>query len=555
MTTYNSHPFIDEYIELIESGKIPACREQFQLIDYIKNVLKRDDVYINSEMVDNSVGIPGRYFPFKLFPWQKFVNVFVYGLRWKKDDTLVFNRYFLYMGRGAGKNGYISYNSFFLTSKSHGIRNYHVNIVATSEDQAKTSFEDVYDVLEENKSKLDKAYKKTLVKITNKSTKSNIIYNTSNARTKDGKRTGCVVFDEEHEYEDYSSLKVFKSSAGKIKDYREFHITTDGNVRGGPLDDLKNEAKMVLNGELTIEQSTLFPFICRLDEVSEVDDHEMWTKANPSLPYLPTLKREMMNEYLQIKQNSEIRIEFMTKRMNRPIEDVRRVVATYEDILATNQPLPEDLKGITAIAGVDFSDIRDFTSVGLLFKKDGKRYWIQHTFIHHLALELQDINPDIIELGKEKGLITIVYNDKSIGPDRVVNWLLEKLKTFHIKTVALDNYKATVLGPKLEEAGFNIDIVRRGQLTHGKLDPMIQDMFINQTIIFGDDPVMRWYVGNVYKDERGNGNFVYEKIEKERRKTDGFFAFTHALNLDGELPESFVMNKDRVKRIFKQYTY
>lgn len=555
MTTYNSHPFIDEYINMLENGEVPACKEQFQLFELIRNILKRDDIYIDTETVDNSVETPARYFPYALFPWQKFVNVFVFGLRWKTDNTLVFNRYLIYMGRGGGKNGFISWDTFFMTTKQHGIDNYHVNIVATSEEQARTSFDDVHNVISDNEKRLGKAFKKTLVKITNKATKSNIIYNTSNAKTKDGKRTGCVVFDEEHEYRDYSSIKVFKSSAGKIEDYREFHITTDGNVRGGPLDDLKEEARMVLNGELTIEQSTLFPFICRLDDPDEADNPDMWPKANPSLPYMPTLKREMMNEYLQTKINSEVRIEFMTKRMNRPVEDVRRVVATYEDILATNKPLPENLKGIDAIAGVDFADVRDFCSVGLYFKHENKKYWFQHTFVHHLALELQDINPDIIELGKQKGLITIIHNEKSINPERVVNWLVDQLKTFNVKKVAMDTYRAAILGPLLEEAGFKVETVRRGRITHAKLDPLIQDMFINQNIIFGDDPVMRWFVGNVFKDEQGNGNMEYKKIEPEKRKTDGFFAFTHALNFDGELKESQVITKENVGKIFKSFSY
>lgn len=556
MTTYrNTHKFIDEYIKLIKKGKMAASKEVHLLINLVKSILNRDDVYIDHEAVDKSVEIPGRYFPFKLYPWQKFVNVFIYGLRWKRDDTLVFDRYFLYMGRGAGKNGYISWNSFYMMTKQHGIRNYHIDIVATSEDQAKTSFEDVYNVLEDNESRLGKAFDRTLVKIESKSTKSRLIYNTSNARTKDGKRVGCVIFDEEHEYENYDSIKVFTSAGGKIDDYREFHISTDGNVRGGPLDDLKKEAQMLLNGELTIEDTTLFPFMCRLDDPKEVDNEDMWTKANPSLPYDETLKRKMRSEYTRMQINSAIRLEFMTKRMNRPVEDVRTVVATYDDVLSTNKPLPEKLKGITAIGGVDFADVRDFCSVGLLFKHDGKRYWIQHTFVHHLALELQDINEDIIELGKEKGLISIIHNEKSINPDRVVNWFLEQLRTFNIKKVSMDDYRAAILGPKLEEAGFEVERVRRGRITHGKLDPLIQDMFINQTIIFGDDPVMRWYVGNVYKDEQGNGNMEYKKIDKERRKTDGFFAFTHALNFDGELKDAKAITKENVKKIIRSYNY
>jgi phage terminase large subunit-like protein len=537
--SYQTHPYIEEYFQLIQSGAIAACEEQFLLIDYVKKVLSRNDIYINTEIVEASVEVPGKYFPYQLYPWQKFVNVFIFGVRWKEDNTLVFTRYFLYMGRGAGKNGFISWDSFFMQTKQHGIQNYNIDIVATSEDQAKTSFLDVYNVLEnpKNKERLKKAFYRSKVEIKNNATNSSLFYNTSNARTKDGKRPGCVIFDEEHEYDNYDTIKVFTSGGGKIEDYREFHISTDGNVRGGPLDDLKEEARMVLNGELSIEQSTLFPFMCRLDHPDEVHDPKSWEKANPSLPYDHVLKKKMTQEYQIMQRNVAIRIEFMTKRMNSPLEDVRREVATYKDRLATDQPLPDNMQGLYAIGGVDFADVRDFCSVGLLFKANGKRYWIQHTFIHHLALELQDINKEIIDIAKEKGLCTIIYDDKSIDPSRVVNWYLEMAKKFNIKKIAMDEYRASILKPKLEEAGFEVQVVRRGKITHGKLDPLIQDMFINQTIIFHDDPMMRWFVGNVYRDFLGNDNVEYKKIEPERRKTDGFFAFTHALNLDDELKE------------------
>jgi len=536
--TSNSHPYIDKYIHLIESGEIVACKEQHLLIAFVKKTLNRSDVYIDSKKVTESVEVPAKYFPYSLYPWQQFVNVFIFGLRWKSDDSLVFNRYLIYMGRGAGKNGFISYDSFYMMSKQHGIRNYRIDIVATSEDQAKTSFLDVYNVLEspENEKRLKNAFYRSKVEIRNNSTKSSMFYNTSNARTKDGKRPGCVIFDEEHEYDNYDTIKVFTSGGGKIDDYREFHISTDGNVRGGPLDDLKEEARMVLNGELDIDSSTLFPFICKLDDPKEVDDPNLWTKANPSLPYNETLKRKMMNEYHQMQRNAAIRIEFMTKRMNCPVEDTRFEVASYEDRLATNQPIPPQLKGMDAIGGLDFADVRDFCSVGVLAKYKGKRYWLQHTFIHHMALQLQDINKDIIQLSLDKGLAEIVY-DKSINPDRVVNWFIEKSKTFYIKKICMDTFRATILGPKLEEAGFEVEICRTGNFTHSKLSPIVDDSFINQTLVFGNDPLMRWYVGNVYVDYLNNGNKEYKKIDKEKRKTDGFFAFLHALNADHELED------------------
>lgn len=543
---YDFNPHIDEYMRMVEQNEIESCEEQKQLMDFVRWKLSDPDVVIDHDIIEKSITVPERYFPFKLFPWQRFLNALIFGVRYS-DGRLVFNRFFIYIGRGAGKNGYISWLSFFLMTGHHGIPRYDIDIVATSERQAKTSFEDVRYVIEDNDLHPNTFYK-SMVLIEHKGTRSKLEYNTSNARTKDGKRPGAVVYDEIHEDEDYSKIKVFGSALGKKPDPRQFYITTDGNVRGGPLDDFKRESKMVLNKELP--NSTLLPFICRLDDPKEVEDESKWEKANPSYPYNKDLQNEMKQEYHDMQINSALRIEFMTKRMNRPVEDVRTVVATYEDILATKRiPIPDNVNGIAAIGGVDFADVRDFCSVGLLFKHEGKRFWIQHTFIHHLALELQDINPEIIQIAQEKGLCTIIHNEKSINPDRVVNWFLEQLKTFNIKKIAMDDYRAAILGPKLQEAGFEVETVRRGRITHGKLDPLIQDMFINQTIIFGDDPMMRWYVGNVYKDELGNQNIEYKKIDYENRKTDGFFAFTHALNFDDELKEY-----RQIRRV-RAYTY
>nr|BDD47242.1 terminase [Bacillaceae bacterium] len=546
--TYNNHPYIEGYFNLIDSEDYPVCKEQYQLKEFLIKVLNRDDVYINSEMVENSVNTPAKYFPYNLYPWQKFINVFIFGLRWKKDDSLVFNRFFLYMGRGGGKNGYISWNSFFMLSKQHGIQNYDIDIVATSEDQAKTSFNDVVDVLEspEHEQKLKKAFYHSKVLVKNKSTKSSLMYNTSNAKTKDSKRTGCVIFDEEHAYENYDTIKVFTSGGGKVDDYREFHISTDGDVRGGPLDDLKEEARMVLNGELDIEQSTLFPFMCRLDNPSEVDNFDMWTKANPSLPYNDTLKKKMVTEYHQMQRSTPIRLVFMGKRMNLPMEDTRKAVATYEEVKATDQPIPKELLRSDVIGGLDYAQIRDFCSCGILTKYNGKRYWLQHTFMHHTAPKLQAINPDIINLAIEKKLLTVVY-DESIDASHVVSWYLEQAKHYNIRKIAMDEFRASILREPFEKAGFDIEIVRKGYITHGKLSPLIEEMFVKKDIVFGDDPLMRWYVGNVYKDEKANGNIEYKKIDKEKRKTDGFFAFLHALNFDSELNEQIKFNPTTFK--------
>lgn len=541
MKKISDYKYIKNYFDAIDSGKIKVCEDQILLKKYLtERVLNRDDIYINERMVEDSIEVPKKYFPFELFLWQEFAQVFIYGLRWKADDTLVFDTYFVYVGRGSGKNGWISWNSFFLMSKKHGIPEYNIDIYAMGEDQAKTSFKDVYNVLESNP-ELKSAYTYNLTEIKNKSTQSELHYNTSNARTKDSKRPGMNIFDEVHEYDDYKIIEVAGSGGGKIQDYREFFITTDGNVRGGPLDDQKEEARAILHGELGIDKkgaafSSMFPFIFRLDDPSEVDDPSNWEKASPSYNLNPALRKKMNTEYSKMQRRPSLRLTFMTKRMNCPMEDTRFAVASYDDVLHTKEKeFPEKMDEV--IGTVDFADRRDFASVGLLGKYDKDVYFTQHTFIHESALRLQNIKREVIDISIDQGKSQIVHG-KNIEADYIVGWFLEMSNKYYIKKIAMDMYRAKILKPALEEAGFTVEIVRSGSVTHGMLKDLVDDLFINQRLYFGDDAIMRWYCMNVYEEHISNGNIRYEKIEPETRKTDGFFSFLHGLNFLDDIYDS-----------------
>ncbi|WP_454659286.1 terminase large subunit domain-containing protein, partial [Bacillus mycoides] len=214
---YNYHPYINEYMESVESGKIRACKEQKQLMKLVRKTLDDPNVYIDKQAIEDSVNIPAKYYSFELFSWQRFVNACVFGVRYKDTNRLVWNQILILMGRGGGKNGYAGYLNFYMISKQFGIDNYHIEWIATSEEQAKTTFKDVKDVIEKPANKvLKKSFSATKVLIQHKTHKSHIKYNTSNARTKDGLRPGAVFFDEIHEYEDYASIKVFRSALGKV---------------------------------------------------------------------------------------------------------------------------------------------------------------------------------------------------------------------------------------------------------------------------------------------------------------------------------------------------
>lgn len=528
------HPYIDSYIDGVRSGSILACQELHQAMDYIEEKLDAPDVIIRGDMIDKAVDLIERYF-YKLLDWELLVLALIHCY-YKSNDMVVFDEYLIMLGTGNGKNGFISPVSWYFTTHYHGIKNYNVDIVANSEDQAKTSFDDIYEVLENSWDKLKKFFYKTKQKIVNLRTNSYIKYNTSNAKTRLGKRAGCLIFDEILEYEDWEVFNAFNASFGKKKHSRKFFITTNGYVRQGFLDDLLEMAKMVLDGEIT--DIGFLPLIYKLDHKDEVHDKSKWVKANPSLPYFPELQKELNKAYIKMEHQPQLAIDFMTKRMNMPAQDNFIVVAPWEKILATNQPIPYDeLQGLQCLGALDYARTTDFASCGLLFKYRGKRYWIEHTFVCHLALEIESrpIKFPVQEM-VERGLITIIRRD-NISAQDIAGWFLEQAKKYHIKNIYCDEYRKSLLEAEFQKVGLPLEAVRSGPITHAKVAPLVEQSFAEETLVFGDNPTMRWYTNNTCIEVDKKGNTTYLKIEPKTRKTDGFFALIHALSKDSELEE------------------
>src|SRR5690606_23722996 len=94
--------------------------------------------------------------------------------------------------------------------------------------------------------------------------------------------------------------------------------------------------------------------------------------------------------YEKMKHQPQLAMEFMTKRMNLPAQDAYTAVAEWKQIQATNQEFNlANFKGMQCVGAIDYASVKDFCSVGLLFKKDGKRYLLEHTFVCYKALKVE----------------------------------------------------------------------------------------------------------------------------------------------------------------------
>jgi phage terminase large subunit-like protein len=535
----NEH--VDAYIELYRSGKIRLNEERKMLIDYLeRDVFTRKDIFFDDNMIDNCIKFIEKWY-FPLQPFQKFLLAFVF-LYYKGKKATFYRKYLWTLGRGGGKNGLMSGLMHFLISPFHGVMDYHISVVANSEEQAKTSPDEIHNTIK-RKPTLKQHFKTTLTQTVGLATGSIIKFRTSNGDTKDGLRDGAVLFDEVHQYESNKDVRVHISGLGKKLPPREFYIGTDGYVREGFLDGLKKKAMKVLTGET--RANALFPFICKLDDEDQVNDPANFELANPMLSeprsdYAEGLFSTILDEFEDLEDDPSNREEFMTKRMNLPVIDMEKSVATEEQIMSTARPIDVPL-GQPAIAGLDFASVNDFAAVGLLFRDHEENYIFKsHTFVRKAFVDAhygysrtkadehkkRKFAP--IREWEQAGHLTVL-DEPAIDLKKVVNWLVEMREKYDIKKVVVDNYKLDTVRKALEDAGFEVEAIRNPRAIHGLLAPRIETAFAHQKIIFGDNPVMRWYTRNVLVVLKKTGLKEYEKKDPVKRKTDGFHAFVHSL--------------------------
>ena len=532
-----SHPLIDDYIELAESRKIKVNKERSLLFKIIKEkIYPRDDLYFDNILIEKYIQFTEKNF-FLLAKYQKFITPFIFLFR-KEDGEPQFDEILLTLARGGGKNGFMSSRDAFFISPLYPVRDYDVTITANSEKQGKVSFEEVYETVQRRG--LEDHYYLTKMSITGRGNNSVFSYRTNNPKTMDSARDGCLEFDEIHQFENDSAVKIQRSGLGKIAHARTFYNGTNGHVREGFYDKMIEKSMKILNGEL--EEFRLFPFICKLDDPEEVDDMSNWAKANPMLdettPYAKRLLARTKADYDDLELEPSGRQEFMTKRMNLPEADLEKDVTTRDKLLATLRDTDIELVGRSCVAGFDYASIRDFASVGLLFKNGDDFIWRQHSFARKTFLDTFKIKAPIREW-QEQGIFTVV-DGPSIDPRLLVAKLNEWRKLYNIELVCADGFRMDLLKPLLEEAGFEFEFLRNPGAIQSKVAPIIEDGFANERFNFGNDRSMLWYTDNTFVKEDKDGNKRFLKKEPVRRKTDGFHAFIAALYKREIIQESTV---------------
>lgn len=540
---------VEEYLRYAENNPQKINKERKLLIkNIVLPTLRRNDVFFDEKTYQNCLKYCEKHY-YKLFPYQKLIYAFAFMY---KDDIPIFPKFFIMMGRGNGKDGFIVPLVNFFQTPLYGVKNYHVEIVANSEQQVKDTFKVAYDALDNPV--MRRNFRVTRELITNNATGSELKYNTSNADTKDGKRPGCLILNEIHAYENYDQINVFESALGKVRHPREFIITTNGYVREGPLDELLDLMAEIL--ETGDNPLGYFPFICKLDSVQEIDNQEAWHKANPSMEYMPILAHQILMDYLEMQKLPSKKPEVLTKRFNIPARNEEETVASWENILRccysdiekkTPRPTP-DTRGRNAILAIDYADVRDFASAGVLTEKDEEYIWRQHTWVCDQSPFLDSIKfPIRNNMGLPEFQDYEVVQGPVIPPEAIVKWCVERMSEYVVCKITMDTYRYSLLRQVFETYGIQeetkqnpygqLKLIRKIASVCGIIAPDIEKLFAEGKINYGPSAIMRWYTNNTEVTTDKYGNKQYRKIEPKLRKNDGFMAFLAAMYFKDSIKE------------------
>ena len=522
---------------MVEDGRIVACKEQYLLCAMVRRILAKEELVLDRRRLDRYVG----YQQFDLTEDELFMLTLMLCV-YTPEGIPRFKTLFLYVGRGYGKNGFITFLTFCMLSDANGILEYDVHVVATTEEQAKTSFLELYNLFERDSDRFSRGFRWTRGEISNKSTSSVFKYLTANANSKDGGRPGAVILDEEHAYESNRTMGVVLGGLGKKPDARVFKITTDGDVREGPLDEDKELAELVLSGEEP--DNRFLPMVFKLDDPNEIHDEAMWPKANPSVTRRPALLQEYRDDYREWSRHPARHPEVPTKRFNCPQQRTDLAVTTWDNIARASRDVG-NLDGMECVLGIDYARTTDMVGACLLFRRDGEWRAVVHGWWCTHSSDAGEVKAPLTDWADE-GWLTIV-DDVDISPELPCAWARDWCDAHDcsIAMVALDDYRLGLLKPHLLSVlGLDSTLTGDAQQVYRvrpsdqmRVVPIIDSALANGTVAWGDCALMRWSCNNAKLVPAPNDNYKYGKIAPHSRKTDVFMAFVAAMCVGERIPE------------------
>ncbi|WP_417643102.1 terminase large subunit [Enterobacter kobei] len=295
-----------------------------------------------------------------------------------------------------------------------------------------------------------------------------------------------------------------------------FAITTAGSNVVSLCKQHYDYCYQILTGEES--NNSLFVMIYELDDESEVEQPEMWIKANLNLHV--SVDTAILESTIQKAQGIPSQwVEMQTKRFNIWCQGSTPWMGAGAWDGCALDYTEEDLAGMECYAGFDLSFTSDITSVSYALPFDREiRLLTRHYLPEAQLLNVANKNRAIYRQWVKAGWIRTTPGD-CIYYDRIRDDIQRDAETFNIRLVGFDTWNATHLRTQLQGAGLDVE---RFPQTYLKFSPVAKsfELFVNRKVVrHRGDPVLAWAIGNVVMESDANANIKPNK-KKSSNKID-----------------------------------
>lgn len=305
-------------------------------------------------------------------------------------------------------------------------------------------------------------------------------------------------------------IGAIEQGASKIDDYLIIAVSSEGTVRNGVGDTIKMELMDILKGDYINPHVSIWWY--KLDDIKEVNDPDMWIKANPNLGKTVSYETYQLDVERAEKAPAS-RNDILAKRFGLPMEGFTYYF-TYEETIPHRK---HEYWGMPCSMGIDLSQGDDFCAFTFLFPLSNGKFGIKtRNYITSLTLSklpgaMRQKYDDFIAEGS-----LVVMESTVLELDDLYDDLDNHINTmeYDVRCVGYDPYNAKELINRwaTENGPFGIEKVIQGSKTEtvplGELKKLAEE----RMLLF-DEELMSYTMGNCVTLEDTNGN---RKLYKKR---------------------------------------
>lgn len=464
-----------------------------------------------------------------LEPWQIFILTTVFG--WVDGEKKRrFRHVYIEVPRGNGKSALSSGVALYALA-ADGEGGAECYTFATTRDQARIVF-DTSKAMVSMSPDLAREFglTKQAHSVTVMKTGSVLMPKSAEGSTLDGLNTHIAVIDELHAHKTRELYDVVVTSLGKRRQPLLWVITTAGFDNAGICYEVRTMVTRVL--DRTVIDDAQFGIIYTIDPDDDWRTEAALKKANPNwgVSVMPAevMRLQRMAMELPSSQNN-----FKTKHLD--VWCSASAAWMDSDAWAACEDTGLDLadfEGCPCWIGLDLAAKNDITAKVRLFPyKDGFAVFAEY-YLPKISIE-KATNSQYSGWEIE-GRLTAT--DGAMTDMKVVEeGLREDLSRFDVQAIGFDPWNALSLSTSLANDG--APMVEYRNTVEKFSDPMkrVEAMVQGGKLRHGDDPVMRWMMGNVVAKRDAKDN-IFPRKERYENKIDGVVALIMAVGLAG-VPE------------------